>query len=81
MSEPSTELQPHPAQNALALHRELQAVWRSPSGWRGWLSNCSHNDLGLRFMLAAFFLLLCGRLAVHAHPRAIGHAQWGVFER
>ena len=55
MSEPSTELQPHPAQNALALHRELQAVWRSPSGWRGWLSNCSHNDLGLRFMLAAFF--------------------------
>ena len=50
-----TQLQPNPPRNALALHRELEAVWRNPKGWRGWLTSSSHNDLGLRFMLAAFF--------------------------
>lgn len=48
-------LQPNPPQNALALHRELDAVWRNPPGWRGWLSSSSHLHLGMRFMLTAFF--------------------------
>ena len=47
--------QPNAARNALQLHRELEAVWRNPPGWRGWLTSSSHNDLGLRFMLTAFF--------------------------
>jgi cytochrome c oxidase subunit I+III len=50
-----TDLTPNPPQSALALHRQIDAVWRNAPGWRGWLTSSSHNDLGMRFMLTAFF--------------------------
>ncbi|MFE3837381.1 cytochrome c oxidase subunit I [Pseudogemmobacter sonorensis] len=46
---------PHPPQNALRLHRELEAVWSRPPGWRGWFMSVNHTEIGLRFMLTAFF--------------------------
>lgn len=38
---------------ALKLHQALDAIWRTPRGWRGVLTNVNHSDLGLRFMVAA----------------------------
>ncbi|MBQ0131280.1 MAG: cbb3-type cytochrome c oxidase subunit I, partial [Comamonas sp.] len=55
MSSPEAWQQPNPPRNALALHRELQAVWGNPPGWRGWITTSSHSMLGMRFMLTAFF--------------------------
>lgn len=55
MKEVATHLQANPPRNALRLHREIERVWRNAPGWRGWLTSTSHNDLGMRFMLTAFF--------------------------
>ncbi len=40
--------------NALHRHQALDAVWRTPPGFRGMLVSVNHSDLGKRFMMAAF---------------------------
>lgn len=58
-------LRSNPPQNALALHREIDAVWRNPPGWRGTLGSTSHHHLGMRFMLTAFlFFSVAGLLSM-----------------
>ncbi len=62
---PRPPLTPNPPRNALRLHRELDAVWSRPPGWRGWFSSVNHTEIGLRFMLAAFFFFaVAGVLAM-----------------
>ncbi|MGE7204275.1 cytochrome c oxidase subunit I [Sphingomonas sp. NPDC019816] len=51
--------------NALKLHRELTAIWRTEPGWRGHLRSVNHSDLGKRFIIAAFvFFAIGGVLAM-----------------
>ncbi|MCV0395769.1 MAG: cytochrome c oxidase subunit I [Rhizobiaceae bacterium] len=45
---------------ALTRHRRLAAIWSSRPGWRGWLSTVNHNDVGLMFLVTAFFYFLVG---------------------
>ncbi|WP_299312178.1 cbb3-type cytochrome c oxidase subunit I, partial [uncultured Halomonas sp.] len=54
-----------PTPEAERLHRELEAVWGNPPGWRGRLSVVNHSTLGLRFMATGLvFFLLGGVLAM-----------------
>ena len=46
--------------NALRLHRELDAIWRRPRGWKGVLTSVNHSELGLRFMAAATIYFAIG---------------------
>lgn len=58
-------LRDNPPQRALALHRQLDALWRNPPGWRGQLAIVNHTTLGLRFMgTALFFFLVAGVLSM-----------------
>lgn len=38
----------------------LANIWRSESGWRGWLSTVDHKTIGLRYLVTAFIFLLIG---------------------
>lgn len=50
---------------ALRLHRELDAIWRAPPGWRGAISSVNHSDIGRRLILASFgFFAIGGVLAM-----------------
>jgi cytochrome c oxidase subunit I+III len=50
---------------ALRLHREFEAIWRTPPGIRGVLSSVNHSTLGIRLILTAFgFFLIGGVLAM-----------------
>ena len=50
---------------ALRLHRALDAVWRTPPGWRGALASVNHTEVGRRFIVAAFaFFAIGGVLAM-----------------
>jgi len=49
----------------LALHHALTAIWRTESGFRGYLRSVNHTDLGKRFVVAAFgFFAIGGVLAM-----------------
>ncbi len=49
---------------AEVLHRRLEPIWATPSGWRS-LSGVNHTTLGLRFIVTGFaFFLLAGVLAM-----------------
>ena len=51
--------------NALARHRRLTAIWSSRPGWKGLFSTVNHNDVGLMFLITAFFyFFVAGILAV-----------------
>lgn len=51
--------------SALARHRRLQAIWSSPPGWKGLFSTVNHTDVGLMFLVTAFFyFLVAGVLAM-----------------
>lgn len=51
-------------QNPIRLHRELAAIWGTPSGWAR-LSAVNHTILGKRFMaLALVFFVIGGLLAM-----------------
>ncbi len=50
----------NPPQRALALHRELTAVWSDLPGWRGVLSSVNHGTIGLRFMATACVFFAIG---------------------
>ena len=55
----------NPPRRALALHRELDAVWRDEPGWRGFFTSVNHGTIGLRFMVTAFvFFAIGGVLAM-----------------
>jgi cytochrome c oxidase subunit I+III len=45
---------------ALELHRALDTIWRTPSGWKGMLTSVNHSDLGKRFMVAAVVYFAIG---------------------
>lgn len=50
---------------ALRLHREFEAIWGTPRGWRGVFSTVNHSTLGIRLMVTAFvFFLIGGVLAM-----------------
>ena len=53
---------PNPPRRALALHRELDRVWRNDPGLWGQITAVSHTTLGLRFMLTAFVFFGIGGL-------------------
>jgi len=43
----------------------LEATWRDPPGWRGWICAVNHKTISRRFMIATFvFFLLGGVLAL-----------------
>lgn len=44
----------------LTRHRKLSAIWSSRPGWKGWFSTVNHNDVGLMFLMTAFFYFLVG---------------------
>ena len=47
------------------LHEVLEATWRQPKGWRGWLTDNHHTTIGKRFIVTSFaFFLLGGILAL-----------------
>ncbi len=58
---------------ALALHRQLAAVWGAGPGWRGWLGAVNHGVVGRRFMLvAALFFLVGGVLGLLIRAQLAG---------
>ncbi|MDI5934124.1 cytochrome c oxidase subunit I [Halomonas kalidii] len=68
MSEPSHSASVD-APEAARLHRDLEAVWANPRGWRA-LSVVNHGTLGLRFMATGLvFFLLGGVLAMLARTQ------------
>ncbi|MDI5892635.1 cytochrome c oxidase subunit I [Halomonas rhizosphaerae] len=59
-----SETLPDRSSEAQRLHRELEAVWGNPTGWRA-LTVVNHSTLGLRFMATGLvFFLLGGVLAM-----------------
>ncbi|WP_075214058.1 cytochrome c oxidase subunit I [Mongoliimonas terrestris] len=55
---------PAPPTSPVALHKALDAIWRTPPGW-GRLSAVNHTVVGRRFMLTAFaFFTIGGLLAM-----------------
>ncbi|QTL06284.1 cytochrome c oxidase subunit I [Aquabacter sp. L1I39] len=52
----------NPRRRALALHRQLDAVWRNDPGLMGQVTSLSHATLGLRFMATAFVFFGIGGL-------------------
>ena len=44
----------------LARHRELQAIWASEPGWKGWFSTVNHTDVGRMFLVTSFFFFAVG---------------------
>ncbi|MEZ0170357.1 cytochrome c oxidase subunit I [Microvirga sp. TS319] len=53
-----------PPQSPVRLHKELDAVWGTPRGWRA-LSAVNHSVMGRRFIVAAFvFFAIGGILAM-----------------
>jgi cytochrome c oxidase subunit 1/cytochrome c oxidase subunit I+III len=39
---------------------ELQRLWETPPGLRGWLSTVDHKEIGLRYLVTAFVFLIAG---------------------
>lgn len=62
---------------AIALHREMERIYGSPSGWRA-LKAVNHTTIGLRFIITAFvFFLIGGVLAMLIRAQlAAPHAAW-----
>ncbi|WP_371347190.1 cytochrome c oxidase subunit I [Ancylobacter sp. IITR112] len=52
----------NPPRRALALHRELDRVWRNAPGLWGQITAVSHSTVGLRFMVTAFVFFGIGGL-------------------
>jgi cytochrome c oxidase subunit 1/cytochrome c oxidase subunit I+III len=42
------------------LAAELQRMWETPPGLRGWLSTVDHKEIGLRYLVTAFVFLIAG---------------------
>jgi cytochrome c oxidase subunit I len=42
------------------LAAELQQLWETPPGLRGWLSTVDHKEIGLRYLVTAFVFLIAG---------------------
>jgi heme/copper-type cytochrome/quinol oxidase subunit 1 len=42
------------------LAAELQRLWETPPGLRGWLSTVDHKEIGLRYLVTAFVFLIAG---------------------
>lgn len=40
--------------------RELERMWESGAGWRGWIATVDHKSIGIRYMITAFIFLLLG---------------------
>lgn len=56
MTDHETTIEP---MSPLALHRQLDAVWRSGKGWKR-LAAVNHNVIGIRFMLTALVFFAIG---------------------
>jgi cytochrome c oxidase subunit I+III len=46
--------------NALERHRNLETIWASEPGWKGWFSTVNHNDVGRMFLVTSFFFFAVG---------------------
>jgi cytochrome c oxidase subunit 1/cytochrome c oxidase subunit I+III len=44
------------------LAAKLEAIWRTPPGWRGVLSSVDHKTIGIRYFVTAFAFLILGGL-------------------
>ena len=44
------------------LATRLEAIWRTPPGWRGVLSSVDHKTIGIRYFVTAFAFLILGGL-------------------
>ena len=42
------------------LAEELENMWKTPPGPRGWLSSVDHKEIGLRYLVTAFIFLFAG---------------------
>jgi cytochrome c oxidase subunit I len=42
------------------LAAELERLWETPPGLRGWLSTVDHKEIGLRYLVTAFVFLIVG---------------------
>jgi cytochrome c oxidase subunit I len=42
------------------LAEELERMWETPKGPRGWLSSVDHKEIGLRYLVTAFIFLFAG---------------------
>jgi len=58
----SSALPANPPRRALALHKEMDRVWRNGPGLWGQITTVSHTTLGLRFMGTAFVFFGVGGL-------------------
>ena len=45
---------------AAASEYDLQAIWETEPGIKGWLSTVDHKEIGLRYIVTAFTFLLIG---------------------
>ena len=43
-----------------ALRARLQTIWETPPGLKGWLVTTDHKEIGLRYIVTAFLLLIVG---------------------
>ena len=40
------------------LAAELERMWKTPPGPRGWLSSVDHKEIGLRYLVTSFIFCL-----------------------
>ena len=51
------------------LAEELERMWKTPPGLRGWLSTVDHKEIGLRYIITAFGFLILGGVEALAFRR------------
>jgi Cytochrome C and Quinol oxidase polypeptide I len=45
-----------------ALEEKLHSMWESEPGLRGWLTTVDHKEIGIMYLVTAFFFLVAGGL-------------------
>jgi cytochrome c oxidase subunit I len=51
---------PEIGEDSEPLRARLNAIWETEPGWRGWLSTVDHKEIGLRYIVTAFLMLVIG---------------------
>jgi len=51
---------PEIGEDTPALRARLQKIWETPPGLKGWLVTTDHKEIGLRYIVTAFLLLIVG---------------------
>ncbi|HEY6432569.1 MAG TPA: cbb3-type cytochrome c oxidase subunit I, partial [Acetobacteraceae bacterium] len=60
MSTSQLERRPEIATATVAYGRDLDKIWETEPGLRGWFSTVDHKEIGIRYLVTAFIFLFLG---------------------